>query len=147
MINVNQILKSKRINQLHTVHPQATVYEALELMAQHDVGALPVVEKNRLVGIFSERDYARKGILQGRASKNTPVRDLMSSHVTTVSPEFTVESCMWLMNNKRVRHLPVVRQGELVGLISIGDVMKAMLAQQAGILERIITPEGEFLDQ
>ncbi len=147
MTTIQHLLRSKEKSAVHTIAPHATVYEALQLMAEHQIGALPVVEAGRLVGIFTERDYARKGILQGRASKNTPVRELMTGEVIAVTPEHTVERCMWLMTNKHLRHLPVLEQNRVVGMVSIGDVVKNLLAEQARTIERLITPGGDLLDQ
>lgn len=114
-----------------TIHSAASVYEALELMAQKEVGALPVVDAGHLVGIFSERDYARKVILKGRASKTTTVAELMASKVFFVRPDASVEQCMALMTDKHVRHLPVLEDNKLIGIISIGDLVKAIITDQA----------------
>jgi CBS domain-containing protein len=147
MTSVNEMLKSKAQAKLRTIKPQASVYEALEAMAQHDIGALPVVEAEKLVGIFTERDYARKVILKGLSSKNTPLRELMTRDVICVTPDQTVERCMWLMTDKRIRHLPVLEQDQLIGLVSIGDVLKALVEQQAHTIKHLITPGGDLLDQ
>ncbi|RMG32063.1 MAG: CBS domain-containing protein [Bacteroidetes bacterium] len=129
MISVNQLLRQKG-NELWTISPDASVFEALQLMAEKNIGALPVVENDRLVGIFSERDYARKVILKGKSSHQTQVRELMSSPVHHVKGRRTMEDCMRLMTEKRIRHLPVVENGQLVGIITIGDVVKAVISQQ-----------------
>jgi CBS domain-containing protein len=113
-----------------TIGPYATVYEALELMAVKNVGALPVVEEGKLVGMFSERDYARKCILLGRHSKETRVVDLMSAPVVTVEPEMTVEDCLQLMTERKLRHLPVIIQGKLGGMVTIGDIGKWIISEQ-----------------
>ena len=105
-------------------------YEALELMATKDIGAVVVVEKERPVGIFSERDYARKVILKGKTSKNTRVSELMSKPVLFVRPDQTIEECMALMTEKHVRHLPVMENDKLIGIVSIGDAVKAIIAEQ-----------------
>jgi CBS domain-containing protein len=110
--------------------PDTTVYDAIDQMAQKEVGALLVMEDGRLVGIVSERDYARKVILKGRASRETLVREIMSSPVITVSPEFSVEQTMALMTEKRIRHLPVVTAAQVVGVISIGDVLRGMMDEK-----------------
>ena len=133
---VNEILHLKG-HAVWTIGPQASVYEALELMAEKDVGALLVVDGGRLAGIFSERDYARKVILKGKASRETPVRDIMTSPVLTVAPEDTVEECMKLMTLHRIRHLPVVDGGKLVGVISIGDAVKAIITEQEFMIEQL----------
>ncbi|PZA08452.1 MULTISPECIES: CBS domain-containing protein [unclassified Meiothermus] len=133
---VRQLLQLKG-NRVFDISPQATVYEALERMAQHDVGALLVLEEGRLVGIFSERDYARKIILMGRASRETPVREVMTTDLVTVSPEATVGECMALMTERRIRHLPVMEGGRLVGVISIGDVVKAIMTEQEFLIAQL----------
>ncbi len=129
MKTVQQILEGKA-HKILSISPDASVYDALQLMAQKDVGALVVLENNQLVGIFSERDYARKVILQGKASKDTPVREVMTAKVVCVNPPQTVDQCMALMTDKRIRHLPVIDQNQVVGVISIGDVVKEVIADQ-----------------
>jgi len=136
MMTVTQLLRTKG-QQVLSVAPDIPVFEALEVMADKNVGALLVVEGERLVGVFSERDYARKVILKGKSSKDTPVREIMSSHVLYVRPEQTIEDCMALMTDKRVRHLPVMEEGRVVGVISIGDVVKAIIAEQEFIIEQL----------
>lgn len=126
---VRQLLLAKG-NKVHAISPEATVFEALERMAAHDVGALMVMKDDQVVGIFSERDYARKIILMGRISKDTRVGEVMTSDLITVTPETTVADCMNLMTDHRIRHLPVLEDGKLVGVISIGDVVKAIITQQ-----------------
>jgi CBS domain-containing protein len=133
---VRQLLQVKG-SRVFDIHPQATVYEALERMAQHDVGALLVLEEGQLVGIFSERDYARKIILMGRASRDTPVHEVMTTDLVTVSPEATVEACMVLMTQHRIRHLPVMEGGRLAGVISIGDVVKAIMTAQEFLIAQL----------
>lgn len=134
--SVRQLLAGKS-HEVHTVGPDATVFDALERMARHDVGALVVVQDAAIVGMLSERDYARKGILQGRASRETLVRDVMTADVLTVEPARTTGDCMKLMTDRRVRHLPVLEDGRLVGLVSIGDVVKAVMAEQAFMIEQL----------
>jgi len=129
MTIVQQLLKEKPAG-TWTIGPRATVYQALELMAEKEVGALPVVDNGKLVGMFSERDYARKIILLGRTSKTTTVADLMVTKVLYVKPDTTVEECMALMTEKRCRHLPVLADDKLVGIISIGDIVKAIIVDQ-----------------
>jgi len=136
MKTVTQLLRAKGHDVL-SVSPETSVFEALEVMAERNVGALLVLEENRLVGIFSERDYARKVILKGKASKDTPVREIMTSHVLYVRPEQTVDECMALMTDKHVRHLPVLEEDRLVGVISIGDVVKSIIAEQEFIIEQL----------
>ena len=136
MKTVTQLLRTKG-QQVLSVSPDMPVFEALGVMADKNVGALLVVEGERLVGVFSERDYARKVILKGKSSKDTPVQEIMSSHVLYVRPEQTIEDCMALMTDKRVRHLPVMEAEKLVGVISIGDVVKAVIAEQEFMIEQL----------
>jgi CBS domain-containing protein len=136
MKTVAQILRTKG-HEVFSISPERSVFEALGLMAEKNVGALLVVEGGRLTGIFSERDYARKVILKGKASRETPVREIMTSRVLYVSPEQSVHDCMALMTDKRVRHLPVLAEERLVGLISIGDVVKAIITEQEFIIEQL----------
>lgn len=144
MSTVQKVLQAKG-RDVWSIAPDALVYEALEMMAAKDVGALLVLEGRRLVGIFSERDYARKVILLGKSSKRVPVRDLMARQVVLVSPEETVDTCMKLMTAKRVRHLPVLDNEKLVGIVTIGDVVKQIIFDQGFTiqqLERYITSSG-----
>jgi CBS domain-containing protein len=115
---------------VHSVRPDDTVLAALGVMAEHDVGAVVVLDGDRLAGILTERDYARKVALVGRASKDSPVSAIMTANVVCVSPSSTVEDCMELMTERRVRHLPVVEHGRVVGLVSIGDLVKATIDEQ-----------------
>mgnify|MGYP001814477748 FL=1 len=117
--------------------PDAMVYDALELMADKNVGAVLVIDAGRLVGILSERDYARKVILHGKSSKDTPIREIMTQRVVYVRPQQTAEECMALMTDKRVRHLPVLEDDQLVGVISIGDVVKSIISEQEFIIEQL----------
>ncbi len=126
---VRQLLQAKG-NMVHAISVDATVFEALERMASYDVGALMVMSGNQLVGIFSERDYARKIVLMGRISKDTLVGEVMTDDLITITPDATVADCMNLMTGNRIRHLPVVEDGKLIGVISIGDVVKAIMTQQ-----------------
>lgn len=136
MATVKNILKEKG-KAVYSVSPDTHVFEALQLMAEKDIGALVVVESGRLVGIFSDRDYARKVILKGKSSKNTPVKEIMTSEVVIVRPQQTIEECLALMNRKRIRYLPVLEGNELVGLISIGDVAQAIIDEQEQELENL----------
>ncbi|HSI56282.1 MAG TPA: CBS domain-containing protein [Ideonella sp.] len=132
-----QILKSKPEQTVHTMAPAASVYEAVSLMADKNVGALVVVEAGKVVGIVSERDYARKIVLLARSSKDTLVSDIMSSPVMYVQPDQTSDECMALMTENRLRHLPVLEDGQLIGLISIGDLVKATISEQQFIIEQL----------
>src|SRR5947208_9102610 len=137
MKTVTQLLRTKG-QQVLSVAPDIPVFEALEVMADKNVGALLVVEGERLVGVFSERDYARKVILKGKSSKETLVREIMSSHVLYVRPEQTIEDCMALMTGKRVRHLPVLDEEQrVIGVISIGDVVKDIISEQEFMIEQL----------
>jgi CBS domain-containing protein len=133
---VMQILKTKG-NEVWTIGPQETVYEALKLMAEKEIGALVVVEAGKVVGIFSERDYARKVILEGRSSKETPVKEIMTERVVGVNLETTVEVCMELMTEGHFRHLPVMDGNRLIGVISIGDVVKSIITEQGHLIEQL----------
>lgn len=136
MKTARQLLAAKG-NQTLAVDISASVYDALLLMAQHDVGALLVLQQGQLKGIFSERDYARSVYLKGRASKQTPISEVMSSKVISVSPDESVETCMNLMTDKRIRHLPVIEQGKLLGVLSIGDLVKETIAYQRFLIEQL----------
>jgi CBS domain-containing protein len=129
MITIKELLR-KKSGDIWSINPQASVYQALELMAQKDVGALLVIENDRLVGIFSERDYARKVILKGKASKETAVSELMTKSVYYVTPDNTLEEAMALMTSKHIRHLPIMSQGKLVSIVTLGDVVKRIISEQ-----------------
>lgn len=133
---VQEILKSKR-GPLLWVAPDATVFGALTSMAQYDVGALVVLDDGRVVGMFSERDYARKVILHGKSSKDLRVSDVMTAPVHCVRPEDRVQTCMALMTDRRIRHLPVLDGSRVVGLVSIGDVVKAQLTEQEFVIQQL----------
>jgi CBS domain-containing protein len=137
MKSVAQILASKPEQTVHAIAPSASVLDAVKLLAEKSIGALLVMEGERIAGIITERDYARKIILLGRSSKETPVRDIMTSPVMHVRPEQTNEECMALMTDNRVRHLPVMDQGKLVGLISIGDLVKDIISEQKFIIDQL----------
>lgn len=134
MKTIKEIMGDKG-QDIWSVGPGANVYEAIELMAEKGVGALMVIEGGRPVGIISERDYARKVILQGRSSKATPVRDIMTSRIIHTSPDRSVEECMALMTTNKIRHLPVLDEEQLVGMVSIGDLVKATISEQKSTIE------------
>ncbi len=136
MKSVAHILAEKG-HQIHAVAPTDTVYSALELMAEAGIGAVLVMEGNQLVGILSERDYARKVILMDRSSKETPVADIMTPRVSVVGPGRSVEECMALMTEKRIRHLPVVDGDQVVGVVSVGDVVKAAISEREFMIEQL----------
>ena len=137
MTSAAQVLKSKPRQTVESVAPSTSVFDAVKLMAEKNIGALLVLEEQKIVGIVTERDYARKIVLMGRSSKETPVRDIMSSPVMYVRPDQTNEECMALMTDNRLRHLPVVDQGKLIGLISIGDLVKDIISEQKFIIEQL----------
>jgi CBS domain-containing protein len=134
---VAHILQEKSNQSVHTIAPQQTVFDALKLMAEMRIGALVVAENERIVGIFSERDYARKVALLGRTPQETSVREVMSSPVMYVRPTQTNEECMVLMTENRLRHLPVVDDEKLIGLVSIGDLVKDIISEQQFIIEQL----------
>ena len=136
MRTVAMILQQKG-HDVWSISPKATVFEALRLMAEKNVGALLVVQEDQCVGIVSERDYARKVVLHGRSSRNTPVGKIMTKRVFYVQPQQTLDECMALMTEKRIRHLPVISQSDLVGVISIGDVVKHIIDEQGNIIEHL----------
>ena len=138
MTAVSKILQSKPDSTVHTIAPTATVLDALRLMADKGIGALVVTEGDAIVGIFTERDYARKIALLGRTSADTLARDVMTTSVRFVRPEHTSEQCMQIMSTGRLRHLPVVDDnGKLVGMISIGDLVKDIISEQKFIIEQL----------
>jgi CBS domain-containing protein len=136
MNTVNEILQKKGA-EVWSVGPSDSIFKALELMREKNVGAVLVVESDILLGIFSERDYARKVVLEGKASKSTAVRDAMTTKVAYVRPRQTVEECMALMTDKRIRHLPVFDGEALIGVISIGDVVQIKISEQEFIIEQL----------
>lgn len=136
MLRVKYLLALKDKN-VWSVDPEAPVLEAIRLMAEKRIGALPVMRGTELVGIVSERDYARKVILKGRSSADTPVREIMSTPVTTISPDDAVPNCMSIMTEQRIRHLPVVEKGAVVGMISIGDLVKAVIEEQQQTIDQL----------
>jgi CBS domain-containing protein len=136
MKTVKELLREKG-SEVWSIGPDALVYDAIKLMAEKNVGALVVKEGEHLIGVISERDYARKIILAGRRSRETPVRDAMTSRVLFAAPSETVEECMAVMTEKRFRHLPVVENDQLLGLISMGDLVKAVIAEQQFVIEQL----------
>jgi len=141
MGKVRNILQGKTHSAIY-VSPETTVFEALELMFEKNIGSLLVMDHEKFIGIFTERDYARKVILKGKSSKNISISEIMTENPLTVTSENTIEECMWLMTNKFIRHLPVIDDGKLTGIISIGDVVKYIIEEQKfiiGNLEHYIT--------
>ena len=137
MKSVAEILRSKPEQTVHTITPSASVFDAVKLMAEKSIGALLVMEDLKIDGIITERDYARKIVLMGRSSKETPVREIMTSPVMYVRPDQTNEECMALMTDNRVRHLPVIDDDKLIGLISIGDLVKDIISEQKFIIDQL----------
>lgn len=136
MRTVKELLGPKPMN-VWSITPEASVFQALELMAEKEIGALVVLSGSKLVGLLSERDYARKVILKGKASKETRVREIMTDKLITIRPETSIDECMALMTDKRIRHLPVLEGEKLVGMISIGDVVKAIISEQKFIIQQL----------
>ena len=136
MITVQQMLDRKG-SVVWSVTPDATVLDALKLMAEKDIGAVLVLSAGKLTGILSERDYARKIILYGKASKDTPVREIMTEKVVCVGPGQSAEECMAIMDDKRIRHLPVIKDGQLGGVISIADVVQAIVSEQQFTIQQL----------
>jgi CBS domain-containing protein len=136
MLRVKYLLAFKD-KSIWSIEPEEPVLEAIQMMADKHIGALPVMRGEELIGIVSERDYARKVILMGRSSSDTPVWQIMSSPVTTVSPDDSVHRCMEIMTEKRIRHLPVVERGKMIGIISIGDLVKAVIEEQQQTIDQL----------
>ena len=136
MRTVRDILQRKG-TEVWSVTPETTVIDALKLMAEKNIGAVLVLDEDRVAGVLSERDYARKVILQGRTSQDTTAREIMSERVVGVEPQQTVEECMALMTDKRIRHLPVVEGGEVIGVVSIGDIVKNIISEQEFLIEQL----------
>ena len=137
MSTVAQILRSKSSQNVQTMAPDTTVRQALQRMAEHRIGALLVTQGEQILGIVTERDYARKIALAGRSSKETPVSVVMTAQVLCVGPQQTTEECMAIMTENRVRHLPVLDNGKLIGLVSIGDLVKDIISEQQFIIEQL----------
>ncbi len=138
MLTVNELLAAKSSHEVCTIGPDATVFDAICVFADRNLGALIVTENERLVGLVTERDYARKIILKGRSSKDTRVRDIMSTKVLFVAPDTGVEECMALMTELYIRHLPVIEGDRLVGIVSIGDVVKAALGERTFLVNELV---------
>jgi CBS domain-containing protein len=136
MTTVRQLISEKG-NDVISVAPNSTVYDAIRLMAEKNIGALAVISDSRLVGIFSERNYARNVFLKGKASPTTSVAEVMSERPVCVSPDETVEECMALMTDKMVRHLPVIEDNQLIGIVSIGDLVKSIIREQKFIIDQL----------
>ena len=136
MKTVQQLLESKRYSVV-SVASSSTVLDALKVMAEMEIGAVVVIDNDHLAGIFSERDYARKVVLQGKSSKDTPVREIMTEKVVCVRPEQTVEDCMGLMTDRRIRHLPVLDHKKVIGVVSIGDIVKEMLSEKEFVIRQL----------
>ncbi|MCZ6876560.1 MAG: CBS domain-containing protein [Acidobacteria bacterium] len=136
MNTIRQLLQTKG-HDLWSARPDTSVYDALQLMDEHSIGALLVLDGDDLVGIFSERDYARKVVLKGKTSRGTNVEEIMSRRVSCVRTDQTIEECMALMTDKHIRHLPVLEDDKLVGVISIGDVVKAVISEQEFVIEQL----------
>ena len=137
MTSVAQVLKSKPEQVVYTIAASDSVYNAIRLMAEKQIGALVVTDDNTIVGIVTERDYARKIVLMDRSSKTTSVRDIMSPHVRFVQPDQTTYDCMALMTERRMRHLPVLDDGKLIGMVSIGDLVKEIIAEQQFTIDQL----------
>ena len=136
MTTVARLLDAKG-HDIWNIAPDSSVYDVIQMMADKGVGALLVVEGEKLVGIVSERDYARKVILKGRSSRDTPVKEIMTENVLYVRPEQSVEDCMALMTEKRIRHLPVLADGSLISMISIGDVVKSVISEREYLIQQL----------
>jgi CBS domain-containing protein len=136
MGTVRNILLSKG-NAVYSINPDRSVYEALEMLEEKNLGCLVIVENEKLIGVFTERDYARKIVLKGRSSKETPVRDIMTEQPIVVTPTTSIEVCMQLMTEKFIRHLPVVENGQLIGLISIGDLVRMTISDKDYLIDTL----------
>ena len=137
MLNVRQLLAGKSRNEIYAIRPDQTVIEALELMAAQNIGVVMVMEDERLVGIFSERDYARKGIVQGRKAKSTPISEVMTSGLYVVTPQQSIQDCMKIMSEKHIRHLPVVEDEIVLGILSITDIVSAIMREQENRIQSL----------
>lgn len=135
-MKVSDILQAKG-NQIYSVNSATTVYEAVKVMGEKNIGALLVMDEGKLLGILSERDYARKVVLKGKASRETMVKDIMTENVLTVTTSDTIETCMEIMTQKHIRHLPILEEGKVLGMISIGDVVNAIIKTQKETIEHL----------
>jgi CBS domain-containing protein len=142
MKTIQYVMRSKR-KEIWDVSPDTSVFNALKIMAEKDIGAMPVMDGKKLVGIFSERDYARKVILKGKSSKNIPVSEIMSTNLVVITPNQTTEQGLALMTAKHVRHMPVIQNEKLVGFISIGDLVKSIIDEQNLIIDKMGRDIGE----
>lgn len=136
MKTARQLLEAKG-NRIYSVSPDTLVYDAIVALSEYRIGALLVLDGERLAGVFSERDYAREVVLKGKTSKTTPVKEVMSTTVITVTPDQTVEECMGLMSGKRIRHLPVIQDGKVLGVLSIGDLVQATIEYQQFLIKQL----------
>ena len=136
MITIEHLLKNKE-NQIWSVEPKISIFEALKIMSDKEIGALLVIEDEKLVGIFSERDYARKVILKGKSSKNTQVGELMTKKVLYIDPEQTINDCMAIMTDKHIRHLPVIENDKVIGMVTIGDVISQIISEQEFTIQHL----------
>lgn len=136
MANVKRVLQGKG-HEVWSIGPEASVFDAIAMMAEKEVGALVVMEAEKLVGVMTERDYARKVVLQGRSSKGTRIKDIMTSRVAYTRPDQSVEECMAVMTDKRIRHLPVMDGDKVLGMISIGDLVKTIIEEQQQVIEQL----------
>lgn len=136
MGHVKKILHAKG-HMVYSVGPETTVYSAIELMCEKNIGGLLIMDQHKLLGIFTERDYARKLILKGKSSKEAKIKELMTPEVFTVTPHTGIDECMSIMSSKRIRHLPVIEEGKVVGMVSIGDVVKHIIEEQNDIIEHL----------
>lgn len=131
------VLRAKNLSETYYVVPDTSVYEAIRLMSDKGIGALVVLQDDMLVGMFSERDYTRKIALMDRSSRTTPVSDIMSTTLTTVTPTTSIDECLSLMTDKHIRHLPIMQDFELIGMLSIGDLVKTMIAEQQKMIQQL----------
>ena len=137
MKTLKQILNEKKHQEVISVAPNRPVFDALVILAEYKIGALAVIEDERLVGIFSERDYAREVVLKGRSSRTTTISEVMTDKVITANPNDLVDSAMQTMSDKRIRHLPIVEDGKILGMLSVGDLLKETIAYQQGLIQQL----------